>query len=345
MLPSGPVAEHADRPDAAGGLRAEDRGDRQRVPLRALDDRPAHRARQGEDPGCVHPLPGAVARRSPRTVGLRAVRHLSRVQRGLLGLIRRVADAARSLGRGDSPGATAPRAPAGSGGDGTARPDAAPGVARAARSSPEGDLVLLEDQDRSLWNREQIAEGEALVERALASRRFGSYTIQAAIAAVHAGGTDRRGDGLGADRGPVRRARASAAVARRGTESGGGGGDARWAVGRAANGSTRSWPVATWPTTTWHTRRGPISAGGWEGRPRPENPTGGRWRSPGRSRSVGSSNDASANWAEKFSPPLSIRPLRPDDYSSRSRRSRSRTPSIDVAASDRDRVIPRRPNA
>ena len=57
---------------------------------------------------------------------------------------------------------------------------------RAARTSAEGDLVLLEDQDRSLWNREQIAEGTALVERALASRRFGPYTLQAAIAAVHA---------------------------------------------------------------------------------------------------------------------------------------------------------------
>ena len=57
---------------------------------------------------------------------------------------------------------------------------------RAARTSPAGDLVLLEDQDRSLWNRDQIAEGIALVERALASRRFGPYTIQAAIAAVHA---------------------------------------------------------------------------------------------------------------------------------------------------------------
>ncbi len=57
---------------------------------------------------------------------------------------------------------------------------------RAARSSPEGDLILLEDQDRSLWNREQIAEGKALVERTLASRRFGVYTLQAAIAAVHA---------------------------------------------------------------------------------------------------------------------------------------------------------------
>jgi RNA polymerase sigma-70 factor (ECF subfamily) len=57
---------------------------------------------------------------------------------------------------------------------------------RAARTSPEGELILLDDQDRSLWNRAQIAEGLALVERALASRRFGPYTLQAAIAAVHA---------------------------------------------------------------------------------------------------------------------------------------------------------------
>jgi RNA polymerase sigma-70 factor (ECF subfamily) len=57
---------------------------------------------------------------------------------------------------------------------------------RAARTSPTGDLVLLEDQDRSLWNRDQIAEGLALVERALTSRRFGPYTVQAALAAVHA---------------------------------------------------------------------------------------------------------------------------------------------------------------
>ena len=57
---------------------------------------------------------------------------------------------------------------------------------RAARASANGDLVLLEQQDRSLWNREHINEGIGLVERALASRRFGPYTIQAAIAAVHA---------------------------------------------------------------------------------------------------------------------------------------------------------------
>ena len=57
---------------------------------------------------------------------------------------------------------------------------------RAARTSPTGDLILLEQQDRSLWNRDQIAEGTALVERALATRQVGPYTIQAVIAAVHA---------------------------------------------------------------------------------------------------------------------------------------------------------------
>ena len=57
---------------------------------------------------------------------------------------------------------------------------------RAARTSPTGELILLEHQDRTLWNREQIAEGRALLEKALQSRRFGAYTLQAAIAAVHA---------------------------------------------------------------------------------------------------------------------------------------------------------------
>ena len=56
---------------------------------------------------------------------------------------------------------------------------------RAARASSTGDLILLEQQDRSLWNRAQIAEGTALVERALGSREVGPYVIQAAIAAVH----------------------------------------------------------------------------------------------------------------------------------------------------------------
>ena len=55
-----------------------------------------------------------------------------------------------------------------------------------ARASPSGEIVLLGDQDRSLWNRRQIAEAVALIEQAIVSRRFGAYTLQAAIAAVHA---------------------------------------------------------------------------------------------------------------------------------------------------------------
>jgi RNA polymerase sigma-70 factor, ECF subfamily len=61
---------------------------------------------------------------------------------------------------------------------------------RTARTSPSGDLILLENQDRGKWNKDQIAEGILLVEQALKSRRFGSYTLQAAIAAVHAEAAD-----------------------------------------------------------------------------------------------------------------------------------------------------------
>ena len=61
---------------------------------------------------------------------------------------------------------------------------------RATRVSAEGDLVLLEEQDRTRWDRGRIAEGAALVEKALSSRRFGPYTLQAAIAAVHAEARD-----------------------------------------------------------------------------------------------------------------------------------------------------------
>jgi RNA polymerase sigma-70 factor, ECF subfamily len=57
---------------------------------------------------------------------------------------------------------------------------------RAARATAEGDVILMEDQDRTRWDRELIVEGKRLVESALASRRFGVYTIQAAISAVHA---------------------------------------------------------------------------------------------------------------------------------------------------------------
>lgn len=58
---------------------------------------------------------------------------------------------------------------------------------RKARTTHEGDVILLEDQDRTRWDRSLIEEGQSLVERALTTRRFGAYTLQAAIAAVHAG--------------------------------------------------------------------------------------------------------------------------------------------------------------
>src|SRR4029079_9952039 len=63
---------------------------------------------------------------------------------------------------------------------------------RIARSSASGEMVLLEDQDRSLWNRQQIEEGSELVERAIQSRRFGPYTLQAANAAGHCGARECR---------------------------------------------------------------------------------------------------------------------------------------------------------
>lgn len=61
---------------------------------------------------------------------------------------------------------------------------------RSARTTPSGDLILLEDQDRSLWNRDMIEEGFSLVKQAFSSNRIGPYTLQAAIAAVHAEALD-----------------------------------------------------------------------------------------------------------------------------------------------------------
>ena len=67
----------------------------------------------------------------------------------------------------------------------------------------DGELVLLDDQDRSLWNAAQIAEGRAPLDRALALRAAGPYVLQAAIASLQAGRSDR----LAADRRALRRAR------------------------------------------------------------------------------------------------------------------------------------------
>ncbi len=72
---------------------------------------------------------------------------------------------------------------------------------RAARTTPDGDLILLEDQDRSRWDRDADRRRRARwSRRALASPRFGTYALQAAIAAVHAEAADGRGDRLGGNR-------------------------------------------------------------------------------------------------------------------------------------------------
>ena len=89
---------------------------------------------------------------------------------------------------------------------------------RAARISLEGDLILLDHQNRALWNRDQIAEGILLTESALASRRFGAYTLQAAIAAVHADASAVGIHGLEADHGTLRPAAAHPAISGCGTQ-------------------------------------------------------------------------------------------------------------------------------
>ena len=71
---------------------------------------------------------------------------------------------------------------------------------RAGRVDADGELILLEDQDRTRWDRRGIEEGQSLLERALRRRRPGPYQVQAAIAACHAAAADRRRDRLARDR-------------------------------------------------------------------------------------------------------------------------------------------------
>ena len=104
---------------------------------------------------------------------------------------------------------------------------------RAARTSEGGDIILLEQQDRSLWNRAAIEEGLALGRRALASRRFGPYTLQAAIAAAHAEAGTAAGDGLEPHRRDLQPPARGRAFAGHRAEPGGGDRDARRARGRS----------------------------------------------------------------------------------------------------------------
>ena len=154
---------------------------------------------------------------------------------------------------------------------------------RPARTTESGDLVLLEEQDRSRWNRAQIDEGSRLVEEALRSKRYGPYTLQAAIAGVHSRAATARPTRTGARSRPVRRAgtlapspvvalnRAVALAMLDGPAAG------LAVIDRLLAG-------ARWPTTTWRTPPAPTSAGVWGARTTPARPTSGRWLWRDRSR-------------------------------------------------------------
>ena len=147
---------------AARGLRADDRRDRARLP---------HRARRRWPSASCAPRRRSATRAFPYQVPsrgrpARAARHACCTSSTWSSTRATRPRRASSLTRADLSaeairlGPAAGRAAAGAGGDRAARADAAAGIAaRGARTTPEGDLILLEDQDRSLWNREQIAEG------------------------------------------------------------------------------------------------------------------------------------------------------------------------------------------
>ncbi len=128
----------------------------------------------------------------------------------------------------------------------------------AARHSPSGDVVLLEDQDRTRWNGAEIAEAVGLLDRTLRFAGTGPYRVQAAIAVLHAHGTVGGRDGLAADRGAVRRTPAAGALSRGGAQPRGRGRHGRRAGRRprAHRPHRRARPLSPLPRGT----RGPVAS-------------------------------------------------------------------------------------
>ena len=159
---------------------------------------------------------------------------------------------------------------------------------RQARISASGELVRLDEQDRALWDRGLIVEGLGLVERALASRRVGPYTLQAAIVAVHAQAPRAEDTDWARIVAPTtrcctwRRRRWSNSTA-----------PWPWPCAMASKSgwpwSMRCWREVNWPITTWRTRRVPTSAAVSVAAARPARPTARRWPWRARSRSGASS--------------------------------------------------------
>ena len=188
----------AGRADAARRRRADDDRDRARVPRPRADAGPAARAREAEDPRRRHPVPRPArppAARPARPVlavlylvfneGYAPPRATALVRGELCDEAIRLAQAARGPDAGRARGA------------GPARADAAPRLPARGPHRPDGELVLLEDQDRSLWNRGADRRRAARARpRAPRLGRPGPYQLQAAIAAVHADHRDAGGDRL-----------------------------------------------------------------------------------------------------------------------------------------------------
>ena len=192
LLPSGAGARRAGRAHAARGLRPDDRGDRAGVPDAGADAGAAHRAREGQDPRRAHSVSGADAGRAAGAARRRAARDLSRVQRRLLGVVGRVADAARSVRRGDPARAAARRAAAGARSARTAGADAAARIAARGAHVADGRAdPARRSGSLAVGPRRRSPKASALVERALASRR---------VRPVHDPGGDRRGARRGAER-------------------------------------------------------------------------------------------------------------------------------------------------
>ena len=129
LLPSRARAGRAGGAHAARGVRPRDGGDRTGVSFPRADARAAHRAREGQDSRRPHSLPGSGAGRTARATRERAPRDLPRLQRRLLGVLRRIGDAARPVRGGDPLGPALGRPAAGAGGDRIAGAHAAAGIA------------------------------------------------------------------------------------------------------------------------------------------------------------------------------------------------------------------------
>ena len=150
---------------------------------------------------------------------------------------------------------------------------------RAARTTAAGDLVPLDDQDRSLWNRAQIDEGVRLLDDALAMRRPGPYQTQAAIAALHSTAATAPRHRLAADRArSIRPCSATTPTPVVELNAGGRAGHVQTACRTRLTASRVSRRAATWRAITCCRPPRPTCCGGWDDRPRPPRRIARRWR-------------------------------------------------------------------